>query len=50
MQIFEYIVGIDPPDLQKEKDGISALQSLELKEDQSVRLVYITRNSVDGWL
>jgi hypothetical protein len=29
-------VGIEPPDLQREKDGILALQSLEVQEDHSV--------------
>jgi len=28
--------GIDPPDVQREKDGIGALQALERKEDHSV--------------
>jgi hypothetical protein len=30
-------LGIDPPDVLKERDGILALQLLELKVDHSVR-------------
>ena len=33
--IFDF-AGIDPPDMQREKEGIAALQDVELKVDHSV--------------
>ena len=40
MMLFCLLVGIDPPDLQREKEGIAALQELELKVDHSVSSLY----------
>jgi len=37
--------GIDPPDVQREKDGIGALQALEHKEDHSVDTCLLTLTS-----
>lgn len=31
-----YVVGIEPPDAQREREGVVALQQLELKVDHSV--------------
>ena len=31
-----YCLGIDPPDIQREKEGTAALQDAELKVDHSV--------------
>ena len=38
--LFCLLKGIDPPDLQREKEGIAALQELELKVDHSVSLFH----------
>lgn len=37
---------IDPPDLQREKDGIAALQALELKEDHSWLIIPLLNSAV----
>lgn len=37
---------IDPPDLQKEREGIAALQALELKEDHSWLIIPLLNSAV----
>ena len=43
------LIGIDPPDLQREREGIAALQNLEIQVDHSVGLEFYTTSSHFGY-